>query len=350
MRKSPSGYEKIPVWVFFTDKGFDNRAELYSRLSECEAGLTVRALKRRIKSRGGDNLADFRDLPVHLDYVDMVLSSGAELRHILKWFNAVTVNATRDQVIAVSEIAATRTDTELEYSPIQPDMTTVTLSYGASFGQLGQINAIAAHELGFNGKNIIICMMDTGYRQSHEAFQDIISEGRLLAQYDFINNDDNTDYEPGQDHENQPNHGTVTWSTLGGESDGNLYGPAYMADFILSKSEDITSERHIEEDNWAAGAEWADSIGASVISASLGYRWFDSGQGDYQYEDLDGNTTIVTIAADLAAYNGIAVATAMGNDGNWAGSLLAPADGDSVIGCGAVDANGYLIFRIRAYL
>jgi len=185
-------------------------------------------------------------------------------------------------------------------------------------------------------------MMDTGYRQGHEAFQNIINSGRLIAQYDFINGDDNTDYDPTQDLPNQPNHGTLTWSTLGGESDGNLYGPSYLSQFILSKSEDISSERHIEEDNWAAGAEWADSIGASVISSSLGYRWFDPGQGDYEYEDLDGNTTIVTIAADLAVYNGIAVATAMGNEGNSAGSLLAPADGDSVIGCGAVDANGFL--------
>jgi hypothetical protein len=164
----------------------------------------------------------------------------------------------------------------------------------------------------------------------------------LIAQYDFINHDDDTDYDEDQDSSGQPNHGTVTWSTLGGEAEGHLYGPAYLASFVLSKSEDISSERHIEEDNWAAGAEWADSVGASVISASLGYRWFDDGEGDYSYEDLDGNTTIVTVAADLAAYNGIAVATAMGNEGNYAGSLIAPADGDSVISCGAVDPNGYL--------
>jgi len=221
--------ERTSVWVFFTDKGIDDRAELYSRLSEYETRLTARALKRRMKSRGEGNLVDFRDLPVHREYVDMVLSSGAELRHILKWFNAVTVTATRDQISAISNlpfvrlimpVAFTRTDTDLDFTPIQPDMTTVTLSYGASFGQLDQINAVAAHELGFKGQGIIICMMDTGYRQSHQAFQNIINDGRLLAQYDFINHDDNTDYESGQDHENQPNHGTVTWSTLGGESDG----------------------------------------------------------------------------------------------------------------------------------
>jgi hypothetical protein len=58
---------------------------------------------------------------------------------------------------------------------------------------------------------------------------------------------------------------------------------------------------------------------------------------------MDGNTTIVTQAADLAAYNGIAVATAMGNEGNGTpGTLVAASDGDSVIGCGAVDPSGIL--------
>ncbi|UCE65594.1 MAG: S8 family serine peptidase [Candidatus Zixiibacteriota bacterium] len=342
---------QVPVWAFFTDKGIFSRSELYSRLAELEMKLTPESSGRRLKSRGRDNLVDFRDLPVYPEYVERILSVGAELRHRLKWFNAATFNATGEQIQTISRfpfvrlvksVAGAKSNIDLEFDSIQPDLTTVTLSYGPSFGQLGQINAIAAHELGFKGQDIIICMMDTGYRQAHQAFQNIINGGRLIAQYDFINGDTNTDYDPVQDVPNQPNHGTVTWSTLGGESEGNLYGPSYMSHFILSKSEDISSERHIEEDNWAAGAEWADSIGASVISSSLGYRWFDAGQGDYQYEDIDGNTTIVTIAADLAAYNGIAVATAMGNEGNWAGSLLAPADGDSVIGCGAVDPNGYI--------
>jgi hypothetical protein len=201
-----------------------------------------------------------------------------------------------------------------------------------------------AHELEFKGQDVIICMMDTGYRQGHESFSEIINSGRLIAQYDFVNNDFNTDYEAGQDLPNQPNHGTLTWSALGGEHTGDLYGPSYKSHFILSKSEDISSEHHIEEDNWAAAAEWADSIGASVISASLGYRYnFDPPDNSYTYEDMDGNTTIVTIAADLAAYNGIAVATAQGNDGSLGtGSLLAPADGDSVIACGAVDPGRYL--------
>lgn len=343
----------IPVWVFFTDKGISSMRDFNEKLGSAEMNLTSAALNRRVKARGADNAVDFRDLPVNIAYTDEVLSTGAQLRHTLRWFNAVTVSATPSQIDAIAAfpfvryikaIAYSISDVDIELTPIRPDMTLVSLDYGPSQGQLEQINVVVAHELGFKGQGVIVCMMDTGYRQGHEVFQNIIDSGRLIAQYDFVHHDDDTDFDESQDSWGQPNHGTLTWSTLGGESEGNLYGPAYLASFILSKSEDISSEHHIEEDNWAAAAEWADSIGASVISASLGYRYgFDSPDEEYTYEDMDGNTTIVTIAADLAAYNGIAVATAQGNNGNLGvGSLLAPADGDSVIACGAVDPNGYL--------
>lgn len=350
---SPMDESPIPVWVFFTDKGISSAGELNEKLSLAESNLTPAAYERRVKARGADNAVDFRDLRVKTSYIDEVLSTGAQLRHTLRSFNAVTVYATPSQIEVlatfpfvryIKAVAYSTSDVDIELSPIPPDLTLVSLDYGPSQGQLEQINVIAAHELGFKGQGVIVCMMDTGYRQGHEAFQNIIDSGRLIAQYDFINDDDDTDFDEDQDSWGQPDHGTLTWSALGGESEGNLYGPAHLASFVLSKSEDVSSEHHIEEDNWAAGAEWADSIGASVISASLGYRYgFDSPDEEYTYEDMDGNTTIVTIAADLAAYNGIAVATAQGNNGSLGpGSLLAPADADSVIACGAVDPNGYL--------
>jgi len=351
VRSIPSD-QAVPIMVFFTDKGISNGSEYNRALSDAEANLTEAARIRRIKSRGPDNLVDFRDLPVYEKYVDNVLSTGAKLRFALKWFNAITVEATPEQVNAISnltnvrymkQVATWNEDFNFQLNPITQEMPLTTLTYGPSQGQLNQINVIPAHELGFKGQGILVCMMDTGFRQNHQAFQNIIDSGRLIAQYDFINHDNNADYDPDQETENQPWHGTATWSTLGGEASGHLYGPSYLASFVLCKTEDVSSERHIEEDNWAAAAEWVDSIGAQVISASLGYRIFDSGQGDYAYSDLDGNTTIVTQAADLAVYNGIAVATAMGNEGDGSlGTLIAPADGDSVIACGAVDANGTL--------
>jgi hypothetical protein len=61
----------------------------------------------------------------------------------------------------------------------------------------------------------------------------------------------------------------------------------------------------------------------------------------YDYEDLDGNTAMTTRAVDIAASRGILVVTAAGNEGGfpWP-TLLAPADADSVIAVGAVDALG----------
>jgi hypothetical protein len=350
MQSAPSD-QVISALVFFTDKGIADNAEFTQAMASAEANLTEAARARRMKSRGPENLVDFRDLPVYGPYIDNVLADGANLRFALKWFNAVSIEATPAQLEAIAsqqnvrfikKVASWDTDFELRVDPIPPEMPLSSLNYGPSQNQLNQINVIPAHELGFKGQGVLVCMMDTGYRQNHEAFQNIINSGRLIAQYDFINHDNNTEYDPNQESEGQPSHGTVTWSTLGGESSSHLYGPSYMASFILCKTEDVSSERHIEEDNWAAAAEWADSIGAQVISASLGYRDFDPDQTDYTYSDLDGNTTIVTNAADLAVYNGIAVATAMGNEGNTPGSIVAPADGDSVIGCGAVDPNGVM--------
>jgi hypothetical protein len=254
---------RTPVWVFFTDKGFADQAAYAGAISVWESEMTAAAYERRLKTRGKDNISDFRDLPVNKDYIGRVLASGAQLRQSLKWFNAVTVNASPEQINEIAslpfvryirKVASARTDHEVSLSPIPDDLELTSLNYGASAGQLNQINIVPAHELGFKGQGVIVCMMDVGYKQNHNAFQGIINSGRLLAQYDFINHDYNTDYDSNQDAPNQADHGTLTWSTLGGEASGNLYGPSYMASFILAKTENVSSERHIEEDNWAAGA------------------------------------------------------------------------------------------------
>jgi len=344
--------QKVKIWIFFTDKGIYNSSELNGALDEARNMLTERALARRAKTRG-ENRVDFRDIPINDEYVHEVVSTGATVIHRSKWFNGISALATAPEFRKIASLPFVRRiekvkalGSSLDEIQLQRGGGDVianpfySLNYGPSASQLMQINVPPAHELGFDGSGIIVCMLDVGFKKGHQAFASIIDDNRLLAEWDFINNDGNTDLEAG-DPPSQADHGTLTWSTLGGQADGHLYGPAYKSMFILGKTEDVSSERHIEEDNWAAGAEWADSIGAEVISASLGYRWFDSGQGDYDYSDLDGNTTIVTIAADLAAYNGIAVCTAMGNDGySGAGSLIAPADADSVISCGATDFDG----------
>jgi subtilisin family serine protease len=86
--------------------------------------------------------------------------------------------------------------------------------------------------------------------------------------------------------------------------------------------------------------EWLEASGADVVNVSLGYSTFDEGEGDYTYADMDGNTTLVTRAADIAAALGLAVVTSAGNEGNddWF-FITAPADADSVITVGAIRAD-----------
>jgi subtilisin family serine protease len=75
-----------------------------------------------------------------------------------------------------------------------------------------------------------------------------------------------------------------------------------------------------------------------VLSSSLGYEE----AAGFTYEDKDGNTTPVTIAADVAAALGVIVVNSVGNGHHDKSepTLVVPSDGDSVIAVGAVDAGG----------
>jgi hypothetical protein len=125
-----------------------------------------------------------------------------------------------------------------------------------------------------------------------------------------------------------------------------LVGPAYNAGFILAKTEYNPTETHVEEDNWVAAAQWADSIGADVITSSLGYSDFDppgTGGGDYTKQNMDGRTSIVTLGAVFAHRHGILVCNAMGNEGSLgATSITCPADADSIVSVGAVDPSNVI--------
>ena len=338
--------EKVKVWVFFTDKGIFDSKEYQSALNRATNALTQRAAWRRAKTMR-PNLVDFRDLPVDHTYVNEISKYQAKLRQKSRWLNAASFEVLVSRLDQISNLEFVRSIKPVlggKRRPVPPQVppqepqkgqSKSDLNYGASYAQLQQLNVPAVHDSGYSGQGVLVCMMDTGYRKDHQAFGLAYSEGRVLAEWDFINNDGDTQNEPG-DPSSQHNHGTYTWSTLGGAADGNLYGPAYGAYFILAKTEDVSMEEPIEEDNWEAGMEWADSIGADVISSSLCYiDW-------YTYQDLDGNTAVTTQAADIAAERGIIVCNAMGNSGPGSGTLLAPADADSIIACGAVNSSGDL--------
>ena len=337
----------VPVWVFFTDKG-DNG---FAKLADVEAALLPRARERRLRNRGAGNLVDRHDMPVPARYRNAVKERATRLRHTLRWFNAVTAEVNADQLESIRALPfVERIERVATFTMPAPELTevavdaldrfdrgagTTSLNYGGSFSQNQIMNTIPLHDLGFDGSGVLIASFDSGFNNfGHQALQHL----SVLHTWDFINGDSIvTDQGMPDDH----NHGTYTLSSLAGYFEGQLVGPAYGADFLLAKTENVSYERHIEEDNWAAAAEWADSLGADIITSSLGYRDFDFGEGDYTTATLDGNTAIITIAADLAASRGILVVTSAGNGGSapfpGESTIGAPADGDSVLAVGAVN-------------
>jgi len=188
---------------------------------------------------------------------------------------------------------------------------------------------------GINGTGVRVGIFDTGFDTANPAFNGIT----ITAQHDFVFNDAVVRDEPGKDVSGAQAHGTETWSLFAGEVAGRLHGIARGANFLLAKTEDIRSETRVEEDNYVAALEWADSIGVDVVSSSLGYLIFDNGFS-YTPSQLNGDVAVTTVAADMAAQRGILVVTAAGNDGPFSRTLSTPADADSVLSIGAEDSLG----------
>ena len=332
------------VWVYFRDKGV--------RVSPQSASLPVsaRALARRATRARGTTWNPYDDYAVAPAYVQQVAARVARVRHTLRWLNATSVEATAAQVRALAALPfVDRLDVVRRYrgdrERSEPVETTAAagpqrlqrlgasaLDYGTSFEQLSQIRVPELHERGLTGEGVLVAMFDTGFPNlEHEAFAAMT----IVSQWDFVRGVEDV-------HGGGDGHGTATLSVAGGFRPGELIGPAYGASFILAVTEDIRSETPIEEDNWAAAAEWVESWGADVISSSLGYGQFDRPHASYTDRDMDGTTAVTTRAATMAAARGVVVVNSAGNGGLHPArnTLMAPADGQYVLAAGAVDRTG----------
>jgi subtilisin family serine protease len=209
--------------------------------------------------------------------------------------------------------------------------------YGASWAAVRELGLPAAQAFGFTGSGIRVGVLDTGFEPRHES----LNSRRVISARDFINNDTIVYNEPGDPAGvDQARHGTQVWSLLGGFRPGQLVGPGYDAQFILGKVNAEPFDTQADEDRWVAAIEWADSLGARIISSSVVFRFAFTDKPAIPFGALNGDSTLTTRVADEAARRGILVVTAIGNDGPAPGTLAAPADADSVLSVGAIDAAG----------
>ena len=337
---------KEKYWIFFTDKGDLSAIKATDILSEW-------TLQRRML-RGIP--IDLKDYPVNPQYVSGVAGLGIEKMKSSKWLNSMTAKMDADDVAAVlalpyvKEVRKCRSYS-LDYGWIDSDVSSKTTGHFPEETQ-GQ-NSILGLDVLHNadggrliGSGIRIAVMDNGFRgvDTVFAFQHLHEDGRILATHDFVEGDDDVfthNYRGLSGLGGSEKHGTWVLSLIAGFEYTFYEGAAPGATFLLARTENDSIESHQEEDNWIAAAEWADSIGVDILSTSLGYSTDMADGTDYTYADLDGNTAIITLGADIAASRGLLVVNSAGNEGNHAWKYVtSPADGDSVVAVGAVDKDG----------
>ena len=330
------------VWVYFTDKGVRTPAEFEA--AAASVVFTERAERRRVRTRSSQKL--FVDLPVNQTYIDQLTGLGAVHRRSSRWLNAASFDVPFERLDELSVLPMVaeirpiarfrRLEERSDTTPPDPaESQSGNLDYGESLFQIRQINAVSAHEHGLSGRGVTLTITDTGFRKTHESLAPHVAAGRVLAEYDFVKNDSNTSLEAGDPY-NQWDHGTLVWSVAAGYAPGRIIGPAYNANFILCKTEDMASETAVEEDNWVAALEFADSVGTDVISTSLGYSdW-------YTYQDMNGQTAVISQAASTCDALGIVLVVAAGNEGPSQGTITAPADAFDILSAGAVDMSGLI--------
>jgi len=129
---------------------------------------------------------------------------------------------------------------------------------------------------------------------------------------------------------------------MAGDVANTFVGTAPAASYALYVTEDDSSEQPIELINMLCAAERADSVGADVITTSLGYNTFDNPAFDFVFAtDFDGKSTTAAKAANIATKKGILFVATAGNEGgdSW-NMILTPGDADSAFTIGSVQVDG----------
>ncbi|HBH05566.1 MAG TPA: peptidase S8 [Flavobacteriales bacterium] len=342
-------------WIQYTDKNnspFDiNTPGQY---------LSQRSIDRRTNQ--GLSI-DFKDLPVNPQYIQQVEAIvNIDVLVNSKWLNGSIITTTDsialDSVLQLSfvdtnnsvrlgeEGAENKDVVELEKGdyiqdvPLKPMVSQRSvLDYGFARNTVEMLNLDKLHDQGHTGDGMLIAVLDAGFRgaDTMHTLVPLFNNGQIIGDYDVVR-------QSNIDFGGYSNHGTLVLGCMGSNVPGSFIGTAPDADYLLIRTEDAATEYLVEEYYWAVGAEWADSIGADVFNTSLGYTTFWDSTQNHSYADMDGNTTPITIAADIAASRGILVVNSAGNSGNNSWHYIgAPADGDSVLAIGATDSLGVIV-------
>lgn len=326
----------------------DKNHNLYS-LDSPEEFLSFRALQRRANQ---NIMINYSDLPVSQFYIDSIRNCGVEILNVSKWFNSVLVYSENPEPIeliknlsfvsgSITYEIKTKDERMLgaEYKVLRDiqkgEEGYPYYNYGPSQNQIFMHNGQKLHNKGYRGQGMLIAVIDAGFTATLDvpSLQHVFQDNRVIATRNFVHGGDSVF--------NYSTHGMRVFSILAGNSPYYLVGSAPEAEYVLLMSEDPITENLIEEINWISAAEFADSIGTDIVNVSLGYLTFDMPVNNHSYEDMDGETTIIALAAREASHKGMLLVVSAANSGEsqshpW---IASPGDAKDIITAGAVYAD-----------
>jgi subtilisin family serine protease len=330
------------AWVYFIDKP---QAATY--LANPLSMLSQRALDRRARHQ---IVLDETDVPIDDNYLSQITSAtGITYLAKSKWLNAIHVRGIQTDIenllnfSFVEKIEFANKNLGIITSPvpfteqIQPIINRRSnYDYGQAANQINMLHGEVMHQNNYTGNGVLLAVIDAGFSNvdTESFFQHLYANNKIIDVYNFVSKDQNV-YQFSQ-------HGTAVLSTITANLNGNFVGTAPDVSVAMYVSEDVSQEMPIEETYWAEAAERADSIGVDVINTSLGYRTYDRTEYSYALSDLNGQTSFISRAANIATSKGIVVVVSAGNSGNdsnW-NKIGMPADAQNVITVGAVDNTG----------
>jgi hypothetical protein len=319
---SDGAFSQNKYWVFLKDKKGStfNPYEYFDKL----------AIKRRLKQ--GINLFDSTDFPLCDDYVKKIAALADSVSWSTRWFNAIAVYADEEKINTISQLPFVKQIKPMDNYFKTASLKNINTELSDTDKDLlkGQIKSLQGDFFinnKYDAKGIRIAILDAGFSYSDncDALDHIYLRKGVIETYDF--------YKKSSNVYKHDTHGTQVFCCLAGIFDSVNVGLAAGAEFLLGRTEDAMNERMADEEYWLAGLEWADKMGAKIVSSSLGHAWWF-----YFTENMDGKTSIVSRAANMAARKGMLVVTAAGNEGNnpnWK-YILTPADADSALSIGGI--------------
>ncbi len=333
---------------------FKDKAGTLFSISNPSQFLSERSIDRRIKQ----NISiDESDLPLSPKYIDSVrLAGNVQIINESKWLNQVCIETNDIEAItkinsfsfvvnmqAVKKMTnhepVARQKFDLQHTKATTAQITQgindVVNYGNAFGQIHLHEGEYLHNKGYRGEGMLMAVIDAGFYhyKTLPAFDSVNLNNQIIDTYDFVKNKVSVNEEHA--------HGMHCFSIMASNMPGKLVGTSPKANFVLYRSEDVASESPIEEQYWIVAMERADSIGADITTTSLGYNKFDNPAFDYSYAELNGKTTMMARAATMAARKGMILLVSAGNEGNKTWKFITtPADADSILSIGAVDASG----------